>query len=216
MLISHNREKLINAIIYFCKETRVRNRLKLYKLLYHLDFRHYGQTGRSVTGLEYFAWPEGPVPVDLENEITSPREDLKEKIEFYLPSRTDLEQALEIKLKGEFDPSVFTKREMELLQETANAFALSSSDEMIPIAPIPDAPKPHEEFPSPSDAPMPHMEFSMALSPRNSPSDPWDRVFIQDGKKQQKIPFEYALIEYDAEWVKNEAKEHEEMLANYS
>jgi hypothetical protein len=25
MLISHNREKLINAIIYFCKETRVCN-----------------------------------------------------------------------------------------------------------------------------------------------------------------------------------------------
>jgi hypothetical protein len=48
------------------------------------------------------------------------------------------------------------------------------------------------------------------------PSDPWNRVFIQEGKKHQKIPFEYAFTENDTEWVKNEAKEHEEMLENYS
>jgi hypothetical protein len=71
MLIDHTREKLTNAIIYFRKEASADDRLKLYQLLYHLDFRHYAETGRSVTGLEYFAWPEGPVPAALEGEVNS-------------------------------------------------------------------------------------------------------------------------------------------------
>jgi uncharacterized phage-associated protein len=183
MLISHNREKLINAIIYFCKETSC-NKLKLYKLLYHLDFRHYAQTGRSVTGLEYFAWPMGPVPVELQDEIKSPREDLKEKVEFSFPPLMGPSQAVEITPKAEFDPSVFTKREMALLKEVADEFALSYADEMI---------------------------YSTHL-----PGNPWDRVFNQEGRKQKKIPFEYALSGEDAEEVKEAAIEHEEMLKNYA
>src|SRR5690348_13764905 len=109
MLISHNREKLINAIIYFCKETALCNKLKLYKLLYHLDFRHYALTGRTVTGLDYFAWPNGPVPVELEKEIKAPAEDLQEKVEFSVPTDTGLFQAVDIAPKAEFDPSAFTK-----------------------------------------------------------------------------------------------------------
>jgi len=37
---------------------------KLFKLLYLLDFHHFRETGRSVTGLEYRAWKHGPVPFD--------------------------------------------------------------------------------------------------------------------------------------------------------
>jgi hypothetical protein len=93
MLIDHTREKLTNAIIYFRREASAGDKLKLYQLLYQLDFRHYAQTGRSVTGLEYFAWPEGPVPATLEEDLGSPLEG---------PT-------------AEFDSSVFTKREMKLM-----------------------------------------------------------------------------------------------------
>lgn len=183
MLISHNREKLINAIIYFCKETAC-NKLKLYKLLYHLDFRHYAQTGRSVTGLEYYAWPKGPVPVDLHNEIPSPAEDLKEKVEFAISSSAVLSQAVEIKPKADFDPSVFTKRELAILKEVADQFSISYANEMVEST---------------------HL-----------PGDPWDRVYNLEERKQQKIPFEYAINGEGAEEVKNAAKEHQDMLANYS
>ena len=40
MLINHEREKLINAIIYFAKNTRFLGKTKLCKLLYFLDFEH--------------------------------------------------------------------------------------------------------------------------------------------------------------------------------
>ena len=39
--------------------------MKLFKLLYLLDFEHFRQTGRSVTGLEYRALKMGPVPSEL-------------------------------------------------------------------------------------------------------------------------------------------------------
>ena len=66
MLVSHEREKMINAIIYFANHTRHLGKIKLFKLLYLLDFEHFRQTGRSVTGLDYRAWKFGPVPVALE------------------------------------------------------------------------------------------------------------------------------------------------------
>lgn len=59
MLITHDREKLINTIIYFAIHVKKCGKIKLFKLLYFLDFEHYKQTGRSVTGLDYYAWKMG-------------------------------------------------------------------------------------------------------------------------------------------------------------
>jgi uncharacterized phage-associated protein len=40
------------------------------KLLYFLDFIHFKQTGKCVTGLDYYAWKRGPVPKKLFDEIS--------------------------------------------------------------------------------------------------------------------------------------------------
>ena len=76
MFVTHKREKLINAIIYFVRNTKHCHKLKLFKLLSFLDFEHYRQTGRSVTGLHYDAWPKGPVPSHLDEELEKPGSDL--------------------------------------------------------------------------------------------------------------------------------------------
>lgn len=60
MLITHEREKLINAIIFFANHTKHLGKIKLFKLLYLLDFEHFRQTGQNVTGLDYRAWKFGP------------------------------------------------------------------------------------------------------------------------------------------------------------
>jgi hypothetical protein len=75
MLITHEREKLINAILFFVEHTLHTGKTKLFKLLYLLDFEHYRETGRSVTGLSYYAWKLGPVPVALDEEIDEPAAD---------------------------------------------------------------------------------------------------------------------------------------------
>src|SRR3972149_1376061 len=82
MLLSHEREKLINAIIFFADNTRFLGKTKLCKLLYFLDFGHFKETGRSVTGMDYYAWKMGPVPVDLYEEVEAPEPDMADKVEF--------------------------------------------------------------------------------------------------------------------------------------
>lgn len=67
MIKTHEREKLINAIVFFAANTEHCGKIKLLKLLYLLDFEHFRQTGYSVTGMEYHAWKMGPVPTDLYN-----------------------------------------------------------------------------------------------------------------------------------------------------
>jgi hypothetical protein len=52
MLVTHEREKLINAILYFAHETKYLGKFKLFKLLYLLDFEHFRLTSHSVTELD--------------------------------------------------------------------------------------------------------------------------------------------------------------------
>ena len=68
MIVTHYREKLIQAIVYLSDNTRHCGKIKLFKLLYLLDFEHFRQTGHSVTGMEYRAWKMGPVPIELVQE----------------------------------------------------------------------------------------------------------------------------------------------------
>src|SRR3989344_7847794 len=81
MLITHEREKLLNAIIYFAAHTLHCGKTKLFKLLCLLDFEHFRLTGRSVTGLKYYAWEKGPVPVALEDEWGEFKPDLDSAIQ---------------------------------------------------------------------------------------------------------------------------------------
>ena len=76
MLHSHSREKLLHAINYFAYNTKYCGKVKLFKLLYFLDFQHYMEVGRSVTSTEYFAWKMGPVPVALQDEFENPSGDM--------------------------------------------------------------------------------------------------------------------------------------------
>ena len=63
-----SRQKLINAIVFFASNTQFCGKIKLFKLLYLMDFEHFGKTGKSVTGFEYEAWKFGPVPTALMEE----------------------------------------------------------------------------------------------------------------------------------------------------
>lgn len=130
MLIIHEREKLINSIIFFAKTTKFLGKIKLCKLLYFLDFEHFKDTGRSVTGLDYFAWPMGPVPVQFYEEISQPRHDLSEKI-IFSETNTKHKPMLSIKPLSEFDQTHFTKRELNILEKLAKEFKDTKAEDMI-------------------------------------------------------------------------------------
>lgn len=130
MIISHDREKLIEAVKFFALNTNMLGKTKLYKLLYFLDFTHFRDTGKPVTGLQYYAWPMGPVPVALHEEIPQPSHDLSEGCEFRnVPVGNG--SMLTIRARGDFNASHFSKRELRIMAALANEFRNSTAEQMI-------------------------------------------------------------------------------------
>ena len=182
MLIERHREKLLNAIIFFATKTNACGKTKLFKLLYFLDFEHFKQTGRSVTGLGYFAWPKGPVPVDLHNEIKAPKVDMTDYVQFetVLVTKGSMEVPRPLR---EFDPSHFSNRELEILNHLVSEYRDARADDMIEAT---------------------HLE-----------NKPWHQVYEVEGRKQNKIPYEYALNKQEVDVMSAVIKEQEEIKKNY-
>lgn len=126
MKLSLEREKLINAIIFFSKNTKSCNKLKLMKLLYYLDFWHFKETGRSVTNQTYRAWKMGPVPLPIYKEISP--ENLPEDLGKFLFVEEEVldeikgNKKLKITAKKDFNERIFTKREIEIIKKVAEIF----------------------------------------------------------------------------------------------
>ena len=126
MIKTHEREKLINAIVFFAKNTNHCGKIKLFKLLYLLDFEHFKLTGHSVTGAAYRAWDKGPVPHSLWREWPALRagkadDDISAAVDVVPESAGDYELQ-KIIPRVDFDPSHFTKREIRLMDELAERF----------------------------------------------------------------------------------------------
>lgn len=136
MPISHDREKLLNAIIYFSKNTKYCGKTKLYKLLFFLDFIHFKETGKSVTGLDYYAWDHGPAPQSLHEEFETPPTDIKS----YISLVRSGESFTAIKAKKAFDGKHFTKRELRILSMLCEVYLKAKASDMEEISHLENAP----------------------------------------------------------------------------
>ena len=158
-MIDRKREKLIHAMVFFTTKTKHCYIVKLLKLLHFLDFRHFKETGRSVTGLDYFAWPMGPVPKNLYKDIKDQKP--LEKFFSFLPEQFN-ENVFRFVPKIRFDKSLFSKREMRIMNELIDIYKGITADNMTKAS--------HEKKQS-----------------------PWHKVFNEEKKPQQIIPYEYIL-----------------------
>lgn len=136
MIIDHSREKLLNLIAYFVINTKNCKKTKLFKLLYYADFRHFKETGRSITGLRYFAWQWGPVPKELYTEMKQPKPDFMDS--FTVVSSEDIGE--DIIVKKQADMKHFTKREMKIIENTAFIFHEALAKDMIECTHLPNEP----------------------------------------------------------------------------
>jgi uncharacterized phage-associated protein len=121
MIVSRQREKLINAVVFFASHTRHCGKVKLFKLLYLTDFSHFRQTGCSVTGVDYLAWKMGPVPLDLMQEWDQLEPDMAHAIDI-VPEKVFDHTRESVQPKVPFDDSLFTKRELRIMVELADRF----------------------------------------------------------------------------------------------
>lgn len=132
MLKNHDQEKFVQAILYFAHNTRALGKVKLFKLLYLLDFEHFRQAGRSVTGMEYRAWKMGPVPAELVQQWDELDADLAAAIRIVPEQVIDYWREKVVPLQP-FDGEHFSKRELRLLEEIANRYCETLSEKMIDV-----------------------------------------------------------------------------------
>ena len=139
MIINHNKNKLLNLIIYFVKSTKHCGKTKLFKLLFFADFECFKKTGKSITGLVYFTWPKGPAPIALANEFKSPSEDFKN---IFSVVKFDESDQLNIipKKNVKFDPQHFTKKELAIISNVAYVYRNAFAKDMVEISHLKNSP----------------------------------------------------------------------------
>jgi uncharacterized phage-associated protein len=132
MLVNYDRNKLLNAIVFFALHTENCSKTKLFKLLFLLDFDHFKATGRSVTGLKYHALPMGPVPLETYSEFDEPREDFTAAVRIVLENFHGYPRQLVV-AQQEFESDCFTRRERKLLEEISAKYRTQNATEMVEV-----------------------------------------------------------------------------------
>lgn len=131
------REKLLEAIVFFTQNTQRCGSIKLFKLLYFLDMLHFRETGRTVTGLQYTALPWGPVPTPLLEEFRAPKPDLAAKVKIVAPAADADETAskrTQITPTEKWADMYLTTREKRIAHELAEMFNEATADNMSEIS----------------------------------------------------------------------------------
>lgn len=131
---NESRSRLINAIVFFAGNTAYCGKIKLFKLLYLLDFEHFRQTGKSVTGFEYQAWKFGPVPPELMEEFEEFSDDMAHAVHIEPePVINFVRQAVKVNTGIEFDSADFTPRQLHIMQALASQYRETMSPAMIDV-----------------------------------------------------------------------------------
>jgi len=129
-----NRDRLINAIVFFAKNTKYCGKIKLFKLLYMLDFEHFRQTGKSVTGFDYQAWKFGPVPVRLMEEWEQLDADMSSAVHIVEEPVIDyVRQTVKVNEGVDFNEENFTPRQLRIMGTLVEQFRDTRSPAMIDV-----------------------------------------------------------------------------------
>ncbi len=136
IIIDHSREKLLNLISYFVKNTKYCGKTKLFKLLYYADMRYFKEVGRTITGFKYFTWKKGPVPKELFFEIKNPKQDFND---FFTLLKTE-NDTLKILVKKKFNNFHFTEKEVKIIEDISFIFKDAKANEMVKCTHLPNDP----------------------------------------------------------------------------
>lgn len=144
-----NRRRVIEAFAFLAKAVKRPNKTLLYKMLAELDFRHFSETGFPTTDLEWIAFPKGPVPSQLHNEITKGSDivlpvDLAEA----LSCRKTTKKTRDGRTFDEFvftarrkaDLTIFTPRQVRILEEVAEIYKHATATQASAASHEPNAP----------------------------------------------------------------------------
>lgn len=135
VVLTHSeRQRLLQAVVFFASQTQHCGKIKLFKLLYLLDFEHFRQTGKSATGLEYQAWKFGPVPIELMEEWEELSPDLAKLVHIVEEKVIDYDrQAVKVNDGVEFDTEPFSPRQLRIMRALAEQYRDTYSAKLIDV-----------------------------------------------------------------------------------
>lgn len=155
------------------------------KLLYFLDFIHFKERGRSVTGEQYFAWDFGPVPRDLWLELKNgPQSDFRKAVKEIkrkiILQDEETDSFIYTASKKDFNEKLFSKRELKILDNISEIFKDALAKDMVETT---------------------HVD-----------NTPWYQVWKVEGREYQEIDYMLAfksqkLAGISAEQAKNKSEE---------
>ena len=128
-------EKFNNMILYLVKRLGSVLETKLNKLLWYCDFLHYKETSVSITGTQYVHFQFGPVPnkyyfiFDIMQD-----EDLLEKKETLFQTKDGIVPGEEFTALVEPDKSLFSGKEIQVMDFIADTFRNFNSKEIKEIS----------------------------------------------------------------------------------
>lgn len=133
-----NFEKLTEMVVYFAEKTEP-FKTKMNKLLFYADFLMFKESCFSISGVRYKAIEMGPTPYKFQSIFD------------YLDSNHDIEIIEELFPQGyygykfkaieerPFNPSLFSEKELEVLERVSTAFKNTSTKEIIELSHLEDA-----------------------------------------------------------------------------
>jgi uncharacterized phage-associated protein len=135
-----NNDKISNVLNYFASQIDYLSMTKTLKLLYILDETSIKETGTPVTWLDYKVWENGPVAIDVYNEIKHQEVFCYQGKELSLLHSIQLEKKLNadrnseevfLKPNGDFDKSIFNRYELNLLETIVFKYGNWNATELI-------------------------------------------------------------------------------------
>jgi hypothetical protein len=130
VVIFRNREKTLNAILYFTGIMSEKSRDAIFNMLYLFDAAHYAATGRSSTNMHYYAWKNGPVPGELLEEVDNLSDYFSDSLDLAISLRNDHKFDVSFVPLRAFDSLYFSKRELSILMELGDRYLLSPASDI--------------------------------------------------------------------------------------
>jgi hypothetical protein len=128
-----NLEKFTEMVVFFTEKLQPW-KTKLNKLLFYADFVMHKQTGYSMSGVQYRAIPMGPVPNNFNSifEYLANRNDVDIFYTTFPDSGTG--EQFKPNAKRKFNSEIFTEDELAILDNIADRFKNTSTNEIIEIS----------------------------------------------------------------------------------
>ena len=135
-----NNDKISNVLNYFASQIDHLSMTKTLKLLYILDETSIKETGTPVTWLDYKVWENGPVAIDVYNEIKHQEVFCYQGKELSLLHSIQLEKKFNtdrnseevfLKPNGNFNKTIFNRYELNLLETIVFKYGNWNAPELI-------------------------------------------------------------------------------------